>query len=56
MYPGTWWGSWEDGGEILHQTISEEWASLNREVADEAGGNEIFFWMRAGTPVSIILS
>ena len=42
-----WWG--EDQGEVLHQTISQEWAALNREVVEEAGKlGDILFWMRSG--------
>ena len=42
-----WWG--RDKGEILHQTISQEWAALNREVVEEAGKlGDILFWMRSG--------
>ena len=42
-----WWG--RDQGEILHQTISQEWAALNREVVEEEGRlGDILFWMRSG--------
>ena len=40
-------------GEILHQTISEEWARLNRELLEENDMlNEVMYWMRAGGPRS----
>lgn len=32
---GRWWG--EEGGEVLHQSFSQAWASLNREAVEEAG-------------------
>ena len=42
-----WWG--EDHGEVLHQTFSQEWAALNREVVEESGKlGEIMYWMRSG--------
>lgn len=44
----SWWGQ-ADRGEILHQKISEDWASLNRELLEENGMlGEVLFWMRAG--------
>ena len=47
QFIGRWWG--EDYGEILHQTISQNWASLNREAVEAAGKlGDILFWMRSG--------
>lgn len=46
-YEARWWG--EDQSEVLHQVFSQEWASLNREVVEEAGKlGEVMFWMRSG--------
>jgi len=46
-YSARWWG--EDHGEVLHQTYSQEWASLNREAVEESGKlGEIMYWMRSG--------
>ena len=40
-------------GEILHQTIAEEWARVNREVLEENDMlDEVMYWMRAGGPRS----
>ena len=30
-----WWGA--ESGEVLHQSFSQEWASLNREAVEESG-------------------
>lgn len=30
-----WWGA--ESGEVLHQTFSQEWATINREAVEEAG-------------------
>ena len=46
-FGGRWWG--KDEEEILHQTISQEWAALNREVVEEENKlGDILFWMRSG--------
>ena len=51
-YPGAFWGD-DDHSEILHQTISEEWARVNRELLEENDMlSEVMYWMRAGGPRS----
>ena len=34
-WDGRWWGM--ESGEVLHQSFSQAWASLNREAVEEAG-------------------
>jgi len=52
-YSARWWG--DDHGEVLHQTFSQEWASLNREAVEESGKlGEIMYWMRSGGVTSKI--
>jgi len=46
-YADRWWGM--ESGEVLHQSFSQGWASLNREAVEEAGKlGEIMYWMRSG--------
>jgi len=46
-YADRWWGM--ESGEVLHQSFSQAWASLNREAVEEAGKiGEVMYWMRSG--------
>merc|ERR1711971_608283 len=46
-YADRWWGM--ESSEVLHQSFSQAWASLNREAVEEAGKlGEVMYWMRSG--------